>query len=498
VSDWERVTALFGAARMLDPEIRVVFLDAACREDSVLRAEVDRLLADGAREDSFLAEPAWADAFSTGTPLPSLGPGDVVNQRYCIEASVAGGGQALVYRATDTVLSRPVIVKVMRASGRHSRVLKSRFEEEMKALSRIDHPGVVGILDVGELADGCPFLVIQYVNGVSLRAELRNGPLEPKRAARLLRELGSALSAAHAAGVAHRDVKPENIMVQRFDDGSEALRLIDFGISKVERVGLDGPLTSAMVAGTIRYMAPEQFEGKHSVASDVYALSLVACEMLCGYPDGRALPKQIDSRVRGLIESALAFRPEERPRDIRRWCEALASAVVTPGPSRLRQRLWIAAAVLVAIVAGTEVARARWRPAAGIDTRQSVVPPLDGTSVADDLTGEWNITGVLTVCGYLCGSPVGTVFHSTATFSQDTAATFHGTYFGYQILGTLSGGSISFGLDNVPIPADKHRGECSGTIDGKVMSLKCSEYVRSNSGLDFVLNGSRTDTVVKR
>src|SRR5262249_19553724 len=280
VSDWERITALFGAARLLDSDARGAFLDAACRADSVLRAEVERLLADAAHEDSFLAEPAWSGAIPPAAPTSLLSPGDILNNRYCIDASVASSGQAQVYPATDSRLPRPVVVKVMGGSGRENRLTKSRFEREMKALSRIDHPGVVGILDVGELVDGCPFLVIQYVNGVSLREELQKGPIEPPRAAHLLRELGSALSAAHAAGIAHRDVKPENIMLQRLDDGSETLRLIDFGISKSDRAGLDGEPTNVTVAGTIRYMAPEQFEGKHSAASDVYAVSLVGCEML--------------------------------------------------------------------------------------------------------------------------------------------------------------------------------------------------------------------------
>src|SRR5262249_49931762 len=160
--------------------------------------------------------------------------------------------------------------------------------------------------DVGELTDGHPFLVIQHVSGVSLREELQHGPIEPQRAARLLRELGSALSAAHAAGVAHRDVEPENIMVQRFDHGSDTLLLIALGISTSDQPGLHRALTSMTLAGTIRYMAPEQFEGKHSTASDIYALSLVACEMLCGHPDSRALPAQVNPRVKTLVESALA------------------------------------------------------------------------------------------------------------------------------------------------------------------------------------------------
>jgi hypothetical protein len=118
--------------------------------------------------------------------------------------------------------------------------------------------------------------------------------------------------------------------------------------------------------------------------------------------------------------------------------------------------------------------------------------------VTENVTGDWAITGILTVCGFLCGSPVGKVYHSTATFSQDTATTFHGTYFGYQVQGTLSGSSVSFGFDNVPTPSVTVRSECAGTLTDTTMTLKCSEYVRPGSGSDFLLNGSRTDTVVKQ
>lgn len=388
MSDWEQATALFGAARLLKSETRASFLDASCDRDPALRAEVERLLADDAREDSFLSTPSWV-----GEALPllptALAPGDLVNNRYRVEASIAGGGQAVVYRATDTVLSRPVVVKVMRGSGRHNRVLKSRFEQEMLALSRIDHPGVVGILDVGELADGCPFLVIQYVPGISLREVLQKGPLERRRTARLLREIGSALSAAHAAGVAHRDVKPENVMVQPFGAG-ETVKLIDFGICKIDRSGLDPGVTSVIVEGTIRYMAPEQFHGDNSPACDVYALALMVCEMLCGHPNDRALADTIGTRPRELIEKALAFRAEDRPHDLLRWCDQLATALERT-VMRRRHVLRIAAALSVIAAAGT--AGAHYLPSREPEPRRLIqkvgaFDPLDeGFQTHNDIRG---------------------------------------------------------------------------------------------------------------
>ena len=230
-----------------------------------MRNEVERLLDETAREDGFLTAPPW-----NGPLLPQLvsstEPGDLLDERHRIEDRLAAGGLAIVYRATDTVVGRPVIVKVMCASARQNQRLKERFEREMKALARIDHPGVVGILDVGELDDGSPFLIIQFIDGVSMREGLQQGPFDPTRVAHLVRALGSALSAAHGAGVAHQDVKPENIMSQRVGE-NETLKLIDFGIAKIDRDPESG-LASVAVAGTVRYMAPEQFQrnGRHSVA----------------------------------------------------------------------------------------------------------------------------------------------------------------------------------------------------------------------------------------
>jgi tRNA A-37 threonylcarbamoyl transferase component Bud32 len=245
----------------------------------------------------------------------------------------------------------------MRAAGRGNRPLKARFEREMQALSRIDHPGVVGILDVGDLADGSPFLVIQHIEGVSLRELLAGGPLESSRAAGVLRQLGAALSAAHAAGVAHQDLKPENVMVQHLSDGSETLKVIDFGIAKVERSQVEAGVTTIMVAGTVRYMAPEQFQGENSPACDVYALALVTCEMLSGQPDVRALPGRVGTKTRRLLMSALAFRPEDRPADIRQWCEAVSHALLQGDGFRRRLVVRLAAAVLI-VAASAGAARA--------------------------------------------------------------------------------------------------------------------------------------------
>ena len=330
---WERVSSLFGAARLLPAVARESFLSLACEGDDTLRAEVEVLLASDTPDDLFPEDPPWTrigqSVVHALTSSMGLTSGHVLSDRYRIERQLATGGQALVYLAHDLhLMMRPVVIKVMRAEGRWNRWLKSRFEREMQALSRIDHPGVVGMLDVGALEDGSPFLVIQHVPGMSLRELLSQGPVLPARAAGILRQIGSALRAAHAAGIAHRDLKPENVMLLQGDDRSEVVRLIDFGIAKIDRSALGPDTTAVLVAGTVRYMAPEQFEGRHSTASDVYAMALVACEMLGGYPHIGALPERMSGATRAALESALAFRAEDRPSDVQAWSESLARTLV--------------------------------------------------------------------------------------------------------------------------------------------------------------------------
>jgi tRNA A-37 threonylcarbamoyl transferase component Bud32 len=393
---WERVSSLFAAARMLDADARDSFLSAACRGDAPLRAEVEALLAADGPEDDFLAPPPWTRlAESVAASLESgagLEAGQVLSDRYCIERELAAGGQALVYLAHDQrLMMHPVVVKVLRAESRWNRWLRSRLEREMEALARIDHPGVVGILDVGSLEDGSPFLVIQHVPGVSLRELLAEGPVSPARAAGILRQIGSALGAAHEAGVAHRDLKPENIMLLQRNDGSDVVRLIDFGISRIESDGLEPGVTAVMLAGTVRYMAPEQLDGRPSNASDIYALALVACELLGGYPHIGALPATVNARARAVLESALAYRAEDRPADVRAWSESLARSL-EQGGRRARRVFLVALAAAAGVAALSAI---EWKILSGepepvriIEKVGAFPPSEEGFRVLEDVAGS--------------------------------------------------------------------------------------------------------------
>lgn len=228
-----------------------------------------------------------------------LSPGDVFD-RYTIEAKIGAGGMGVVYRAHDARLHRRVAIKLVRTE---------RFEggagavpdllREARAAAALDHPGAVAIFDVGE-AGGAPFIVMEHVTGTSLRA--RTGDLEVPVAERLrwLTEVARTLSAAHRAGLVHRDVKPENVMLR--DDG--VVKLLDFGIARRLRGAADpggstpgsaegpGTLDESTIAGTPAYMAPEQVRRQRvDGRADQFAWGVMAYEVLSGALPWRSIEK---------------------------------------------------------------------------------------------------------------------------------------------------------------------------------------------------------------
>lgn len=200
-----------------------------------------------------------------------------------MERELGRGGVGIVYLAHDEQLhSRPVVIKVLLEESYRDEWIKTKFRQEMEALSRLDHPGIVQLLDTGELLDGRPYLVMQYVEGVLLRSLIRPEGMDVDRAAALIKQIGDALSAAHGHGVLHRDLKPENIMIQS-PGGGEQIKIIDFGLAKVFNSRVAESTSIPNVAGSFSYMSPEQLMARPvSAASDVYAFAVIAYEMLTG------------------------------------------------------------------------------------------------------------------------------------------------------------------------------------------------------------------------
>lgn len=202
----------------------------------------------------------------------------VLGGRYEIGPLLGRGGMADVYDAVDTRLNRAVAVKVLRPAMAARPDVRRRFEDEARAAAKLTHSNVVAVFDTGE-DDGLPWIVMERLSGESLASRLVPGrPLETDWVLRMAGDVLGALSAAHAAGVVHRDIKPGNILIS--DEG--CAKVTDFGIAKsVEAVG--DSTTAGMLLGTPRYLSPERVEGKASTASsDIYALGVVLYEALTG------------------------------------------------------------------------------------------------------------------------------------------------------------------------------------------------------------------------
>jgi len=188
-------------------------------------------------------------AFASG--LPSLVPGSKLGDRYEILQLLGEGGMGAVYKAHDGALDRVVAVKVIRPELTGRPEILQRFKQEIILARQISHKNVIRIFDLGE-ADGMKFITMDYVEGVDLKALLREkGKVEPAEAVRLIEQVAQALDAAHAEGVIHRDLKPQNIML----DTHGKIVVMDFGIAR--SVGQTGLTQTGGLVGTAEYMSPE-------------------------------------------------------------------------------------------------------------------------------------------------------------------------------------------------------------------------------------------------
>ncbi|UGQ15565.1 Stk1 family PASTA domain-containing Ser/Thr kinase [Yinghuangia sp. ASG 101] len=257
--------------------------------------------------------------------------GSVLDGRYRVQARIAAGGMATVYRALDSRLDRTVAVKVMHPALAADASFTDRFIREAKAAARLSHPNVVGVFDQGHDGD-VAFLAMEYVEGRTLRELLQDlGTLTPREAFGVLEPTLAALGAAHRAGFVHRDVKPENVLIS--DDGG--IKVADFGLARAT-ASTASAATGKVLVGTVAYLAPEQIErGTASPTSDVYAAGIMLYEMLTGRPPypGRSaveiiykhvhedvpppsrtipgLPAALDT----VVAKATARDPKQRPAD---------------------------------------------------------------------------------------------------------------------------------------------------------------------------------------
>ena len=216
--------------------------------------------------------------------------GTLVADRYRVVRKLGEGGMGVVYQAVHEALRKPVALKLLASSGRIDREAVARFEREAIAAANLRHPNIAEATDFGRLPDGALYLIMEYVEGTTLRRLLREQRrLPPERALVILEQVASALSTAHAREVVHRDLKPENIIVTSGPGKADFVKVIDFGIARIRNATFGGGATGLTKAGTVfgtpDYMAPEQVMGQPVDArADQYALGVLAFELLTGKP----------------------------------------------------------------------------------------------------------------------------------------------------------------------------------------------------------------------
>jgi tRNA A-37 threonylcarbamoyl transferase component Bud32 len=280
-----------------------------------------------------------------------ISSGQLLADRYRLDTRIAVGGMGEVWRASDTRLDRTVAVKILKAELSGDAEFLHRFRTEARTTASLNHPGIAAVHDYGEASSGVPtaepgkndlaYLVMELVSGEPLAGILaREGRMKPERLLPILEQAGRALNAAHERGLVHRDVKPGNILVVRGADGSESVKLTDFGIAKAADAA---PVTrNGMVMGTAHYIAPEQATGAEaSPSSDVYSLAVCGYECLAGHRPFLSenavtvammhirdapppLPPDVPPTVRALIESTLVKDPAQRYANGGEFADAVA------------------------------------------------------------------------------------------------------------------------------------------------------------------------------
>ena len=282
---WQRLDEIYHAALALSPGERDGFLDTACMGDPDLRREAAALVAWDAKAGSFLAEPlvVTGDPFEIDdAPAPPIEPHTIVGN-FRIVRHLGRGGMGDVYEAQDLVLDRPVALKLLRPARTTDSAGRDRILQEARAVSALNHPGIVTIHAVAQDPSGRDFIVMEYVEGATLNERLRHGALTLTSALAVMRQTADALEAAHARGLVHGDLKPANILL-RSDD---RVKLLDFGLARRQvewAAGRDlaGPAGSH-VLGTPSYMSPEQARGDVlDPRSDIFSFGAVLYEVTTG------------------------------------------------------------------------------------------------------------------------------------------------------------------------------------------------------------------------
>lgn len=269
----------------------------------------------------------------------------IIDGKYRVDELMASGGMGQVFRVTHVQLNKTFALKLMhRTSMNFESNRLVRFRREAEALARINHPNVVSVTDYGLTTDDTPYIVMEFVEGSTLRQLiLERGKLAEREAIQIAKQLCAGLYAAHIQGVVHRDLKPENIMIQRLADGEIMVHILDFGISKLLIQTNDDPSISLAneMLGTIRYMTPEQIIGDEiDMRSDIFSICLITYELLAGFvppaatqavPPVISVRSDISPRLSEIIARGIEMVPDNRYQtavELKRELESLEHATL--------------------------------------------------------------------------------------------------------------------------------------------------------------------------
>jgi Tol biopolymer transport system component/serine/threonine protein kinase len=285
---WQAVKDLFDAALARQREERARFLDRACAGDEALRREVESLLASDVEAKSFMETPAVAGAAESFIETRAhLSVGQQISH-YQIASAIGAGGMGEVYLAKDISLGRNVAIKMLPEQFTAVADRLRRFKQEAQTASALNHPNIITIYEIGE-HEHTHFIAMEFIEGVTLRQKLANGPLPLADALDVAYQVALALTAAHEAKIIHRDIKPENIMLRR----DRLVKVLDFGLAKLTETtppSIDSATPTKALAtepgrvmGTISYMSPEQARGLGVDArTDIWSLGAVFYELITG------------------------------------------------------------------------------------------------------------------------------------------------------------------------------------------------------------------------
>lgn len=410
-SEWHQIKVIVQEVLENEPEQREHLVAQRCGTDTRLTDEVIALLKAEQTLGDFISEPAYLRF--TGTELiddgDELKPGERLG-RYEVIRELGRGGMGAVYLARDDELNRRVALKILPAGLCRFPDAAERFLREARTISSLNHPNVLTIHEIGRV-DSVDFIATEFVDGITLRHRIHEGPMTIREAGKVGTQVLAALVAAHAAGFIHRDIKPENIMIR--DDG--LVKILDFGIAKLAGVPevpsaaeLPGVTKVSLAVGTPSYMSPEQLHGDPlDQRSDIWSFGMVLCEMVTGRTaagdrmgaltslNNPAATPGVVENVRRLINRCLEPELDRRYlsagevlEDLNRIEDDLASRSTSLTPSRIPANLKYvlsAAAIIIAALAGSLLYIASFRAKGALpEIRNLAVMPIESLGSAAD------------------------------------------------------------------------------------------------------------------